>query len=402
MSTIVDRRFTVKDGSTISRQKFIERYKKQLKKAIRVVVADSSIKDFKFGDKKIKIDASDDINLPSIGYDRDSGVFEGVDVGNKTYKKGDKVGKNRRGRGQGTQGSNKGGGEDGFEFTLTEKEFADLFFEDLELPDLMKKNFIGDVFEIQRAGFSNTGGPSSLSIKQTIIRAFMRRFALKKKYDKDGDKLIVKDEKIVVKKRKINFLEDVDLKYNHKEKVEVPSSKAVMFCLMDVSGSMGETEKDMAKRFFILLSMFLKRNYDIVDIVFVRHAEWAEECDEEVFFHGKESGGTVISTGYERIIDIIKLRYNPEQWNLYIAQATDGDNWEYDNATMVNLLEEHLLPMVQYFAYIEVSPVGRGASNVIKFLDKISQQCKNLAVKIIRDYKEIFEVFRSLFLKEKK
>jgi uncharacterized protein len=403
MTNIIDKRFTMKDGSVVNRQKFIKRYKDNIKEALRKAVGEGSIKDFKFKDQKVKIKAQGDLDLPSFEYDPEEGVHQGISVGNKTYRKGDTVDKPPTGRGGGTKGSKDGGGQDSFEFVLTQKEFADLFFEDLALPEMIKKRFTGDNYEIQRAGYSSTGGPSSLSIKQTIIRAFMRRFALKKKADKDGEKLVVDKDQIVIKKKRINFLEDVDLRYNYRDKVDVPSTKAVMFCLMDVSGSMGETEKDMAKRFFILLNMFLNRNYDIVDVVFVRHAEWADECSEEEFFYGRESGGTVISTGYEKILDIIKQRYNPEVWNVYVSQATDGDNFDYDNSNMSGLLANRLLPLVQYFSYVEVTPNRRTGyrSNIYELLEKVSQQTKNLAVRAVQSYSDIFEVFRSLFNKEK-
>ena len=408
MTNVIDKRFTQKDGAITNRRKFIDRYKQTFKEAVRDSVNKGSIKDFTFKGKKVSIKTKGDpLDIPNFEMDRENGIYEGVSVGNKKYQKGDRVKKPPQGGSGGKQGSAEGGQEDSFEFILTEKEFADLFFEDLELPDLIKKQFTGDVYEIQRAGFSNTGGPSSLSIKQTIIRAFMRRFALKKIQDKKDDKLIIEDDKIIVKpKKKISFLEDIDLKYNHRDKVILPSSRAVMFCLMDVSGSMGEEEKDIAKRFFILLNMFLKRNYDIVDVVFVRHAEWAEECTEEVFFHGRESGGTIISTGYEKIIEIVKKRYNPEVWNIYMSQASDGDNYEHDNDKVVTLLTKHLLPICQYYAYVEITGAWaamRGQmSEIFQLLEKIGKAHKNLAVKNITSYKEIFDVFKSLFNKGKK
>lgn len=404
MVSIVDKRFTQKDGSIVNRQKFIERYKSKIKKAIRGLVAKGSVKDFKLGNKKVKINTSDDdsLDLPSFEFDPNDGIFQDIAVGNKKFKKGDIIHKPQKG-GSGNKGGNGSGEDDSFTFTLSEKEFADLFFEDLELPDLVKKQFTGDSYEIQRCGYSNSGGPSALNIKQTIIRAFMRKYALKKKQEKEDDKLIVVEDKIIVKpKKKISFLEETDLKFNYRDRVDLPSSKAVMFALMDVSGSMGEKEKDIAKRFFILLNMFLKRNYKTVEVVFVRHAEWAEECDEDKFFHDRASGGTVISTGYEKILEIIQQRYNSDQWNIYISQATDGDNFDSDNQYMVNLLTQNLLPLVQYFAYIEISSMRGKGSDLLHSLEKINQTHKNFVAKEIKDYPDIFEVFRSLFIKEKK
>lgn len=399
MSNIVDKRFIPKQGSVENRRKFIKRHKKAIKDAVREVVNKGSIKDFKMKDHKIKIKTGTD--LPGIDFDRSVGTHKGIATGNKTFRTGDKVDKQNGGGGR-PKASDGGEGQDSFEFLLTEKEFADLFFEDLELPELIKKNFLGDIFETQRQGFSNTGGPSSLSIKQTIIRALMRKIALTKKQEKEKDKLIVEDGQVIVKpKKKISFLEEVDLKFIYRDKVPVPASKAVMFCLMDVSGSMGEKEKDIAKRFYILLNMFLKRNYDMVDVVFVRHADWAEECDEKTFFYDRASGGTIISKGYEKIEEIIGARYNPEQWNIYIAQASDGDNFESDNRNLLGSLK-NLLKNAQYFAYLEIlSPWRDGDSDIYQLLSKLSKQVKNLAIRSVLDYNEIFEVFRSLFAKKR-
>lgn len=403
MTNIVDKRFTPKDGSIVNRQKFIDKYKSKIKDAIKGIVNKGSVKDFDFKGKKIKIKTGGDpVDLPGFEYDPEAGVWEGVSTGNKTFKKGDLINKPPKGNG-GAGGSNGSGSDDEFEFSLTEEEFSTLFFEDLELPFLVKKRFTGDNYEIQRCGYSNTGGPSSLNMRQTMLRAITRILTLKKKYEDEGGEVNLKDGQIIIKKKKRYALEESDLKYNYRDKVSLPSSRAVMFCLMDVSGSMGEKEKDIAKRFYLLLSMFLKRNYDIVEIVFVRHAEWAEECDEQKFFHDRASGGTVISTGYEKVLEIINARYNPELWNIYISQATDGDNFNYDNEHMSSLLTKHLLGLVQYFAYIEVVPSYRRVrSNVFELLEKISNSHKNLVVKAIADYKEIFDVFRSLFLKENK
>lgn len=401
MATIVDKRFTSKDGAIGNRQKFIKRYKDKIKEAIKKNIQDQSIKDFKFKGQRVKIKGIDgDMDLPSPDLDPSNGVYEDVGVGNKQFNKGDLVDKPKKGQGQGSKGSPNGGSEDEYTFDLSEKEFMELFFEDLELPDMTKKNFLGDSYEIQRMGYSNNGGPSSLNLMQTMKRAIIRILALKKKNEED--ELIIHDGKVILKPKKKFVLESTDLKYNYRDKVDLPVSKAVMFCLMDVSGSMGSTEKDIAKRFFILLNRFLRKNYTTVEVVFIRHAEWAEECSEDEFFYSRTSGGTIISTGYERIIEVIKQRYNHEQWNIYVAQATDGDNYDEDNNHMADLLTRYLLPVVQYFAFIEIGHARTMRSNVFDLLERISQSVKNLAVQGIKDYNEIIDVFRSLFAKEKK
>lgn len=405
MTHIIDKRFTQKDGAIANRQKFIERYKASIKDAIRKKVDSESIKDFDINGQKIKVKISrDEVTIPDISFNSDEIIYDHVAPGNKVFKSGDKIKKeDKEGRGGG--GSETGGGEDDFEFTLSREEFINIFFEDLELPDLVKKQFTGKAFETQHCGYSKTGGPSALNAKQTLIRACMRVKVLKKKEQKRRiDELV---GEIETKKKKIPFIDEPDLRYNHRDKVEVPATRAVMFALMDVSGSMGVKEKDIAKRFFILLSLFLRKNYDMVEIVFVRHAEWAEECDEDTFFRGRESGGTIISSGYEKVIEVIRARYSAELWNIYIAQVTDGDNWPLDNDRSENILTQYLLPISQYFAYVEVGNAWRpeqrsnDVSAIFKLLEKLSINFKNLAVKEIQDYSEIFEVFRSLFTRRK-
>lgn len=390
MTIIVDKRNLPKNTNVGSRQKFIDKYKGTIKKHIRNIIDKNSIKDFSKGSKKIKIKI-DDLDEPSFEFDRSTGNKDIIYVGNKHFKKGDKATKPRSG-GQGNGGAGNGGsGDDEFEFILTEKEFSDLFFEDLALPNLVKKQFFGSSWEIQHAGYSRSGGPSSLNIKKTMLNAYGRRLAIKNRYEE-------KDTK-----KKIQYIEDIDLRYNFKDKIDVPTTRAVMFCLMDVSGSMGEKQKDIAKRFYILLAMFLKRNYQIVDIVFIRHTEYAEEVNEQDFFYKKESGGTIISSGYEKVSSIINSRYNEEQWNIYIAQASDGDNWDDDNRLMLDILTTKLLPVSQYFAYINVgNDYYRGAedSKVFRIMKQTMKSHSNLQAKEVNDYKDIFPVFRSLFKKK--
>lgn len=411
MTHIVDKRFTQKDGSVANRQKFLKRYRESIKKAVRGIIGKETIKDFSFRNKKIKISSDSDtsIDLPDIRNDSNNGVYDSISVGNKKYRKGDRQLKPEEGK-SGGSGNSSNGETDEFEFTLTEDEFADFFFEDLELPDLIKKQFTGDAYVIERAGYSNTGGPSSLCIKQTIIRAFMRRYALQKSKDKhekarDCDSEINPEGlNILSKRRKIHFLEEIDLRYNYRDRVDLPTTKAVMFCLLDVSGSMGETEKDIAKRFFLLLKLFLEYNYEKVEIVFIRHADWAEECDEEKFFYGRESGGTIVSTGYECIHSIIKERYDVNTCNIYIAQASDGDNFDSDNPILEEILVNDLLPLTQYFAFIEINnPDYRWRdSDLLKVINNISKRCNNLQARVIQKYSDIYEVFRSLFKKVNK
>lgn len=390
MALIIDKRLLPKNTTAGSRQKFIDRYKGAIKKRVKEIVGHNSIKDYAQGSKKVRIRA-DDLNEPSFEFNHETGNKDRIYIGNKSFKKGDKLEKPSKQKGN--KGAGNGGeGQDDFEFVLTEKEFADLFFEDLALPDLLKKEFLGSCWEIKHAGYSRSGGPSSLNIKKTMLNALGRRAAIKRRRELEEEE----------GKKKIQYIEDLDLRYNFREKVDMPSTKAVMFCLMDVSGSMGEKAKDIAKRFYILLNMFLKRNYSIVDVVFVRHTEVAEEVTEEVFFHGRESGGTIVSSGYEKVNEIINKSYNPEQWNVYVAQASDGDNWEEDNDHMKDILTNKLLGLTQYFAYIDIKAerYRNERSGLFSILENLMNHHKNLQAREVDDYVDIFPVFRSLFKKK--
>ncbi len=416
MAIIVDKRFMIKTNQSNSRQKFIDRYKEAIKNRVKEIIGNNSIKNFDKGVKKVKL-KRDDLAEPEYELDQTTGKKVRVLVGNKKYKKGDLI---RKPDNYEKMASKSGEGEDDFEFVITEKEFRDHFFEDLELPELVKREFLGICWEIKHAGFSRYGGPSSLNIRKTMLNSIGRRLALKAKMkEKLGDNLPLEEtnpylkdlklrKKLIersvrtstgvegVKNKKIQYIEDIDLKYNFKERQDVPITRAVMFCLMDVSGSMGESEKDISKRFFILLYLFLKKNYQIVDVVFVRHTETAKEVTEEEFFHSRESGGTLISSGYEKIDEIINSKYSPAQWNIYVSQASDGDNWPNDYEYMQNILLNKLLPVCQYFAYIDITEDG---SNTYKLMRKWCESHKNLEARVVNSNKEIFEVFRSLFKK---
>lgn len=427
MSLIIDKRFLPKNNTANSRQKFVDRYKKAIKQRIREIVDKNSIDGFNKGNKKIKI-KSDDLDIPNFDFEPGTGNTDRVYIGNKKYKRGDKGKRPPKGNGKGGKAGSGSGGEDDFEFVLTEKEFSDLFFEDLALPDMVKKQFLSSIFEIKHAGFSNYGGPSSLNIKKTMLNALGRRIALKRKSLRETNPYLkdLTDEELrtlckkqarancavegieAPRKQKIQYIEDMDLKYNFKDRLEVPATKAVMVCIMDVSGSMGETEKDLAKRFYILLNMFLKRNYEVVDVVFIRHAETASEVDEETFFNARDSGGTIISSAYDVADKILKQRYNTSQWNIYIAQASDGDNWSDDTPEMERILTQHLLPITQYFAYVNISARLSGflrgmteyMSEVSMIMKRLMKSHKNLQARDVTDYKDIFPVFRSLFKKK--
>jgi len=202
---------------------------------------------------------------------------------------------------------------------------------------------------------------------------------------------------------RVPWVDPIDLRYRRYTQVPKPSTRAVMFCLMDVSGSMSESMKDLAKRFFLLLHVFLERRYKRVDLVFIRHTETAEEVTEEVFFTDPRTGGTVVSTALAELTRIQRERYSADSWNIYAAQASDGDNSGSDTQRAVNMLETDILPVVQHFAYIEVSmsaAIIRGETDLWRGYAPLSQRAPKLAMRRVAERRDIFPVFRDLFARK--
>ena len=432
MTTIIDRRPNPKGKSLVNRQRFIRRAKEQIREAVKKNIGKTDIKDIGTSGGKISIPTKG-ITEPTIRNGK-GGDKDRVFPGNKEYVEGDLIPKpeDGNGGGRGRQASDSGDGEDEFNFTLSRDEFLNIFFEDLELPDLIKKQ-LKEVksYEMKRAGYTTAGNPTNMNLRQTMRNALGRRIALrrpksdelleleKKIFELEKKSKKSKDERdilaslhveaVAMKKRMngIPFVDPLDVRYNVHIKHPLPSTKAVMFCLMDVSGSMGEREKDLAKRFFMLLHLFLQRHYERIDVVFVRHTTEAQEVDEETFFYDRETGGTRVSSCLELMSQIIQKRYPIEDWNIYAAQASDGDNWGGDSTRCVSLLNEKLMPLLQYFAYIEIADRENaalfsysGAGELWKSYESVSNQWEKFEMKRIGKASDIFPVFRELFQKE--
>lgn len=424
MSNIIDRRLNPRDKTIKNRQKFIQRGKEQIKEAVKEAIDSGKIADIEEGKIKVKVKG---VNEPTFHNDSKSGDKQYVLPGNKTHVVGDRQKKPKDGEGEGGSKAGRGKSEDDFEFVLNQEEFLDFIFEDLELPDLIKKQ-MKDVTKNkpQRAGYTNVGNPSQLDVVRSLKNSLGRRIGLgrpkdseieelenklKEAIEKDDQESIIQfEEQLEILKNKrlsIPWLDPFDVRYRNFKTIPQPMTQAVMFCIMDVSASMGQKEKDLAKRFFFFLHMFLHRKYTKVDIVFVRHHEEAKEVDEKEFFTSKESGGTIVSSALELTKKIINERYNINDWNVYIAQASDGDNATDDNQNVKQLMEELLL-LTQYFAYVEIHPHTPGAyyyfrtnNGLSNIYHKLSNRFKNLAVRIVSDAGDIWKVFRALFSKEK-
>ncbi|WP_297895925.1 YeaH/YhbH family protein [Shewanella sp.] len=420
MANFIDRRLNAKGKSTVNRQRFINRYKQQIKKAVSDAVTRRSVTDVDKGEK-ISIPTRD-ISEPMFHQGK-GGVRDRVHPGNDQFTRGDKIDRPLGGSGGGAgkgDASDSGEGSDDFVFEISKDEYLELLFEDLELPNLQKNRLNKLVeYQVYRAGFTNDGVPANINIVRSLRSSLARRIAMsasKKKLLAELEQelaelenipgtqaelildLKAQIEELKQKIANVPFIDTFDLRFNNFAKREIPSSQAVMFCLMDVSGSMDQATKDMAKRFYILLYLFLTRTYKNLEVVYIRHHTQAKEVDEHEFFYSQETGGTIVSSALKLMHDIQQARYPADEWNIYAAQASDGDNWADDSPTCRQLLEQKILPLVRYFSYIEIT--NRAHQTLWREYESLQQHYDNIAVQHIRQAEDIYPVFRELFKKQ--
>ncbi|SDR52892.1 hypothetical protein SAMN05444161_5370 [Rhizobiales bacterium GAS191] len=413
---ILDRRANSSGKSLENRQRFLRRAKALVQRAVRDASQGRDISDILQGGE---------VSIPTGGLDEPrfrhgpGGIHDHVLPGNTEFVEGDILPRSGDGSGS-SRNSGEGDGEDAFRFVLSREEFLDLFLDDLELPDLAKRRLAEVEHEgVRRAGYAVSGSPVNIAMMRTMRIAMARRVALRrpspqairlleeKIADCDDEErcagLRAEIAALEAKMRRIPYIDPIDIRYRRFENQPKPAAQAVMFCLMDVSGSMSEHMKDLAKRFYMLLYIFLTRRYRHVEIVFIRHTDRAEEVDEETFFRSPATGGTVVSSALEAMRRIVELRYSPQDWNIYAAQASDGDNSYGDGEMTAHLLKDAVLPVSQYFAYLEVCEDdqhgNKAASN--SSLWRVYEQLRTdglpLSMRKVSTRAEIFPVFRDLF-----
>ncbi|WP_027038086.1 YeaH/YhbH family protein [Mesorhizobium ciceri] len=426
MPIFIDRRLNPKDKSLGNRQRFLRRAREELKRSIRDQIRTGRIAD---------ADAEHAVRMPERGTSepsfnnaRDSGRRQHILPGNRHFSAGDLIPKPGGGGGGASSPGNKAS-EDDFRFVLSREEVLDLFFEDLELPDMVKLNLKEILaFKPRRAGFAAAGSPTNINVGRTMRNSHGRRIALRRPKQVELDAILeeiasleeapssadarqriaaLREEldRLERRRRRIAYVDPVDIRFNRFDSRPVPNANAVMFCLMDVSGSMGEREKDLAKRFFVLLHLFLKRRYDRIEIVFIRHTHLAQEVDEETFFYNTQSGGTVVSTALEEMHRIIASRYPAHDWNIYAAQASDGDNFAGDSERCISLLNGELMRLCQYFAYVEIIDEREAhifgstenGTSLWRAYNAIDQKWPNFQMSRIATPADIYPVFRQLF-----
>jgi uncharacterized sporulation protein YeaH/YhbH (DUF444 family) len=416
---IVDRRLNPGSKSLENRQRFLRRAKALVQGAVKKSSQDRDIKDvLEGGEVSIPLDG---MNEPR--FRREGGTRDMVLPGNKKFIEGDILPRSGEGSGRASD-PGEGDGEDAFRFVLSRDEFVDLFLDDLELPDLAKRKLAEAESEgLRRAGYATSGSPANISVSRTVRLALARRVALRRPRPETiaeleaeiadcGDEarrveLMAELAALKAKLRRIPFIDPIDIRYRRFETMPKPVAQAVMFCLMDVSGSMSEHMKDLAKRFYMLLYVFLTRRYRHVEIVFIRHTDRAEEVDEDTFFHGPASGGTLVSSALHAMHEIVRSRFRPADWNIYAAQASDGDNSGSDGAAVSRLLTEMILPVSQFFAYLEVGETGGSTfdmpdSSLWTLYQRLRADGVPLSMRKVSDRSEIFPVFHDLFHRRRK
>ncbi|WP_290871786.1 YeaH/YhbH family protein [Aquabacterium sp.] len=424
---IIDRRLAGKNKSIGNRERFLRRYKDQVRDAVQRAINGRSIRDLEKGED-ITIPKRD-LSEPVFSHGQ-GGMREVVHPGNREYVKGDRIEKPQGGGGQGQgqgQASDSGEGDDDFVFSLSKEEFMQVFFEDLALPNLVR-TALAEVpeWKSHRAGFSSDGTPNNLHVVRSMrgslgrrialgagsrreIKELEERLAFLRGQEETGDLALVHEHAAEIeeieaklahlygKVKGIPFLDPIDLRFRSRVKVPVPTTKAVMFCVMDVSGSMDEQRKELSKRFFILLYLFLTRHYDKIELVFIRHHTQAQEVTEDEFFHATETGGTVVSSALVLLDEVIRARYPTSEWNLYVAQASDGDNWHHDSSRCREILQDKILPLVRYYAYVQVAQTEQ---NLWDEYLALSESHKHFAMRKVLEASQIYPVFRELFKKE--
>lgn len=412
---IVDRRLNPGGKSFSNRQRFLRRVRETVERAVREASRERAIEE---------LEKSHEVSVPLGGAreplfrhtpgDRRDYVLPG----NRDYVEGDLIDRpTGESGGGGTEPGRGGGQEDAFKFVLTREEFLSIFLDDLELPDFIKRGLV-DTQKLgsRRAGYTTSGTPANLALGRTMQISLARRIAMRRprrhmmeRLEEQAAGAEAADEATAerfeeelrnaqARLLRIPYLDPADLRYRRFERFPKPVAQAVMFCLMDVSASMDERKKDLAKRFFALLHLFLSRKYERLEIVFVRHTDDAEEVDEQRFFHDRKTGGTVVLSALALMHRIIEERYPLDAWNIYGAQASDGDAFGADPEKSRGFLETALMPLVRHYAYIEVCEAGSRVSTLSAAYRRIANEA--FAMREVHESRDIWPVFRGLFGKQ--
>jgi len=435
----VDRRKTGRGKSLSNRQRLLDRIKESIRSAKPEDIDDGGVKGGGSPSKNlnnpVKI-AREALHEPTFHYEPASGEREVILIGNDHWERGDEFPVDGGGKGRGGNGAGEGGGdqEDDFIVNISRTEFFDVFFEDCELPDLKEtsEKLLPEAVW-KPAGFQKEGNAAQLSVIRSYRNSIGRRRALTldsreelEELEKeqvelqetlDGNPLnavanarwkqvTARIEELRTKIATTPFFEKVDLRYRKSERVQVKSADAVLVMVMDISGSMDEDKKRIARKFFSLQYAFIKRKYPNTDLVFIAHTDEPEEMDEEEFFTTRKSGGTIVSTALALANSIISSRYDPDQTNIYLSYASDGDNMEYDNPRVIDELENKgLLLKLRHAVYAQVGhsfAASYGSSpNLWNVMQSAARTNPKMHAVKVADDADVFAAFKSIYGKKK-
>jgi sporulation protein YhbH len=335
---------TTADRSASDRSRHKKKIERAIREGIHDIVADESIIG-QDGKKKIKIPVKGIKEYRFVYGDNDTNKQVGSAPG-KNIRKGQQIGKaDKKETAQGNK-PGKEAGEEYYDVEISLEELAAYLFDSLNLPDLEKKRFTNIIGEkMKRHGYRNQGIRPRFDKKETLKKKIKRKSAAIRAgtYNEDEDE-------------RFPFHES-DLRYKFITETPKENSNAVIFFMMDVSGSMGTQKKFIARSFFFLLYQFLRYKYDNIEVVFIAHTTEAKEVSEEEFFARGQSGGTFISTAPHLALEIMNKRYHPSSWNIYAFHGSDGDNWSEDNEKALAYSKE-LRDKSQMYGFIEIKPTG--------------------------------------------
>ena len=383
-----------KDGGTSSSDRSLwdrKRHRQLLEDAIKRNMGDIISEENIIGQSKTK-----KFKIPVKGikeYQFIYGMNDGSASGTGTEKKGQVVGKvsdsgkSNAGPGQGQAGDQPG--EEVYELEITMDEIVQYLFEELNLPDMDRKKYglVETDRQFKYSGYQRKGIPPRLAKKRTVIEKLKREQALKRNQAEDEE----------TEEERLPFRED-DLRYRRVRETTRPCANAVIICIMDVSGSMEQTKKYLARSFYFLLYQFVRWRYEKVEVVFIAHTTEAKEVNEWEFFHHSEIGGTAISSGYAKALEIIEQRYNPAVWNIYAFHCSDGDNWADDNARAIELANK-LCQVCNLFGYGEIT-LNQSWNVTIRREFEKQLLSKSFAIAVINKKEDIWPAFKQMLDKQ--
>lgn len=365
------------------------RHRQKVRESIRENIADIIAEESIIGQSRDKI-----VKIPIRGVREFRFIYgdnaPGVGTANGDVQPGQKIGSAEQ-EGQQPGGPGQKPGVDYYETDITLEELVDIMFEDLNLPNLERKNLREIHVEAmrKRKGFRKVGIRAHLDKRRTAISRIRRAVA------SGGAQLDPQTNE----ESRFPFHRD-DLKYRRLVRDIRPQSNAVVLCIMDTSGSMDTMKKYLARSFFFLLFQFVRTRYNKVEVVFIAHDAEAREVSEQEFFTKGESGGTIISSGYSKALEIIQDRYHPEHWNLYAFHCSDGDNWMTDNANAVRMAQE-LCAVCNLFGYGEIKPLNSGSygNSLMEIFAQI--QAPNFLSAVIESKTDIWPTFKEFLTHER-